>query len=119
MKITSFIFVIALLTCRLIGAPTTGVASFYGWETKGPRTASGALWDPRKLTAATPYMPFGTRLKVTNLANRRSVIVVCNDRGPAKRLVRQGRIIDLSWGAFERLADPRLGLIKVKIEVVR
>lgn len=106
----------ALLANRLTGAPMTGVASWYGWETKGPRTASGALWDPRKLTAATPSMPFGTRLRVTNLANGRSIIVLCNDRGPAKRFVGRGRIIDLSQAAFARIADLRAGLIDVKIE---
>lgn len=106
----------ALLANRLTGAPMTGVASFYGWETKGPRTASGALWDPRKLTLASWDYPFGTKLRVTNLANGRSVTVVCNDRGPHRRFVRQGRIVDLSQAAFARIADLRAGLIDVKIE---
>jgi rare lipoprotein A len=75
------------------GLPTmTGVASYYGDEFRGRVTASGERYDPAKLTAAHRSYPLGTRVRVTNLDNGRSVVVRINDRGP----YRAGRAIDLS-----------------------
>ena len=93
--------------------PTSGVASFYGEELRGKAMANGEPFNPDHLTAASWFYPFGTRIRVVH--QNRSVVVVITDRGPAKRLVRQGRIIDLSRAAFETLATPNLGLIPVRL----
>lgn len=91
-----------------------GVASFYGKEHHGKKTANGEIFDMYKLTAAHRSLPFGSLVKVTNLTNNRSVIVRINDRGPYIG----GRIIDLSQAAAERLEMIRSGISKVKIEVL-
>jgi rare lipoprotein A len=88
-----------------------GVASFY---TEGTRTASGERFDTHELTAAHPSLPFGTRLRVTNVATGRSVTVRVNDRGPFVR----GRVVDLSYAAAERLGMVGRGTAKVKLNVV-
>ena len=92
---------------------TRGLASFYARKFQGERTASGALHDGDDLTAAHRTLPFGTRVRVTNLDNDRSVIVVVNDRGPHVK----GRIIDLSRRAARELGFLDRGLARVKIEV--
>lgn len=76
-----------------------GLASWYGWES-GNRTATGAVFDPRHLTAAHRTLPLPTRVRVTNLKNRRSIEVLVNDRGPFVR----GRLIDLSQAAARALS---------------
>lgn len=76
--------------------------------------ANGKLFNPDKLTAASWFYPLGTHLVVTH--SGRSVVVEITDRGPAKRLVNEGRKIDLSRAAFCRLADPQRGLITVSIK---
>jgi rare lipoprotein A len=86
--------------------------------------ANGQRFDPDKLIAASWFYPLGTRVLVTlktdpNVLNPqppRSVLVTITDRGPHSRLVRDGRIIDLSHGVFRRLADPDLGLIEVVVQ---
>jgi rare lipoprotein A len=88
-----------------------GVASFYD----DTETANGEKFDPQALTAAHPSLPFGTMLKVTNLETGRSVTVRINDRGPFK----QGRIVDLSPSAAEKLGMVEQGLAKVRLDVVR
>ena len=90
-----------------------GFASFYGEELRGSPMANGVPFDPDQLTAASWFFPLGTQIQV--LHENRSVIVTITDRGPALRLVRQGRIIDLSEVAFRQLADPRNGLIYVRL----
>ena len=75
-----------------------GRASWYGWES-GDRTATGSRFDPRKLTAAHRTLPLPTRVRVTNLDNKRSVDVLVNDRGPFVN----GRLIDLSQAAAKAL----------------
>lgn len=80
------------------GYRAEGMASWYGWES-GNRTATGARFNPRGLTAAHRTLPLPTRVRVTNLANRRSVEVLVNDRGPYAK----GRLIDLSYGAARAL----------------
>jgi rare lipoprotein A len=87
-----------------------GVASIYGY--KGGRTASGQTAHPGKLTAAHRSLPFGTRVRVTNLRNKRSVVVRINDRGPFIR----GRVIDLTPAAARVLGFS--GLTRVSLSVV-
>ncbi|MGH3055596.1 MAG: septal ring lytic transglycosylase RlpA family protein, partial [Gaiellaceae bacterium] len=89
-----------------------GVASYYGREFEGRRTASGERYDSHRLTAAHRSLPFGTLLRVINLDNGRSVVVRVNDRGPA----REDRILDLSYRAAQRLGFSQAGLARVKIE---
>jgi rare lipoprotein A len=97
------------------GATEIGIASYYGDSFHGKKTASGEVFDQGKLTCAHRELPFGTRLKVTNLQNRKSVVVRVNDRGPWV----SGRIIDLSYAAAKRIGMVEKGLVKVKIEVAK
>ena len=92
-----------------------GIASWYGPKFHGRKTASGEKFNMYKLTAAHNFLPFGTIVRVVNLANGRSVIVRINDRGPFKK----GRIIDLSYAAAKRIGIISKGTEKVKIEVIR
>jgi rare lipoprotein A len=91
-----------------------GMASWYGQSFRGKRTASGEKFDERKLTAAHPSLPMNTMLRITHLANDRSVIVRVNDRGP----LRSKRIIDVSKEVAKILGFLRKGTAKVAIEVV-
>jgi rare lipoprotein A len=88
-----------------------GIASFY---TTGTKTASGERFDTNKLTAAHRTLPFGTRLRVTNVATGKSVTVRVNDRGPFI----PGRIVDVSYSAATTLGMVGGGIAKVKLEVV-
>src|SRR5262245_33359621 len=74
-----------------------GIASWYGAEFEGRRTASGQRFDPRRFTAAHRSLPLGTRVRVENVANKRSVNVTITDRGPFVR----GRVLDLSRASAE------------------
>ena len=94
------------------GRPTVGVASYYADRFQGRRTASGERFDNAQLTAAHRTLPFGTRARVTNLANGRSVVVRVNDRGPFVT----GRVIDLSQAAARRLDMVRSGTARVRVE---
>jgi rare lipoprotein A len=89
-----------------------GLASFY---TEGTQTASGEKFDTHELTAAHPTLPFGTRLRVTNVATGRSVTVRVNDRGPFV----PGRVVDVSYSAAETLGMVGGGIAKVKLDVVQ
>ena len=80
--------------------------------------ANGEVLDDEAYTCAVWDKKFGTKLKVTNLENGLSVIVKVTDRGPAKRLVRQGRTIDLSRAAFRAIANLKSGIIQIKVEVI-
>lgn len=91
-----------------------GVASYYGVEFHGRPTTSGETYDMNALTAAHPTLPIGTLVKVTNLANNKSVIVRINDRGPFKK----NRIIDVSYEAAKQLGFISDGTALVKIEVI-
>ena len=91
-----------------------GVASYYGGQFHGRRTANGEIFDKNSLTAAHKILPFGTVLKVTNLKRNTSVIVRINDRLP-KNSKRQ---IDLSQGAANELGMLRDGIGNVRIEVI-
>ncbi|MBL6449887.1 septal ring lytic transglycosylase RlpA family protein [Fulvivirga sp. 29W222] len=91
-----------------------GKASFYANKFEGRPTASGEKYRHNKLTAAHRTLPFGTMVKVINLANSKSVTVRVNDRGPFIK----GRIIDLSKSAAQKLDFIRQGTTNVKIEVI-
>jgi rare lipoprotein A len=91
-----------------------GTASWYGDAFVGKPTASGEPYNMYELTAAHPTLPLGTLVKVTNLKNRRSVILRINDRGP----VVPGRIIDVSYSAAQVLKFQKQGLQRVRIDVV-
>ncbi|MDP8229939.1 MAG: septal ring lytic transglycosylase RlpA family protein [Candidatus Gorgyraea atricola] len=98
-----------------------GTASWYSQTDPGilETTANMEIFDDSKLTCAMWDLPFNTLLKVTNLDNNKSIYVRVNDRGPAKRLVNRGRIIDLSKRAFSYLDDLGKGLIKVRVKIVK
>ena len=91
-----------------------GKASFYSKKSTGARTASGQRLHHDSLTCAHRYYPFGTKLKVTNLSNSKSVIVKVIDRGPFGR----GRIIDLSWAAAKAIGMIAQGVASVKVETI-
>jgi rare lipoprotein A len=93
-------------------AASQGLASFY---TEGTQTASGEKFDTHDLTAAHPTLPFGTKLRVTNVASGRSVTVRVNDRGPFV----PGRVVDVSYSAAETLGMVGSGIAKVKLDVVQ
>ena len=89
-----------------------GIASFY---TEDQETASGEKFDTHELTAAHRTLPFGTRLRVTNVATGRSVTVRVNDRGPYI----PGRVVDVSGSAANELGIVESGIAKVKLDVVK
>lgn len=95
----------------------TGVASFYSYECADQPMANGRIFDPEDRTCASWFHEFGTVLIVKSLDTGRSTEVVVTDRGPNKRLVREGRIIDLSKRAFEDICDLDKGLTRVEIQV--
>ena len=96
------------------GKRIAGLASWYGQRHQGRRTASGELYDMNKLTAAHRTFPFGTRLRVTNVENGRSVVVRVNDRGPHV----DGRILDLSRQAATTLGMIEAGVARVEAVVL-
>jgi len=93
-------------------ASSFGVASFY--DDEGTLTANGEAFNPNELTAAHRTLPFGTKLRVTNVANGRSVVVRVNDRGPFV----PGRVVDVSLSAAEILGMTDPGTAKVKLDIL-
>ena len=91
-----------------------GVVAYYGRRFAGRRTASGERFDPAALTMAHKTLPFGTRVRVTNLTNKRSVVVRVNDRGPNS----PERIGDLSLAAANQIGMRKAGVARVRLEVV-
>jgi rare lipoprotein A len=104
---------------RKVLARQVGAATFYSRAFHGQRTASGARYDQNALTAAHPTWPFGTVVRVTGLANGRSVTVRITDRGPVGRSRRKGTVIDLSRAAARRLQMIEDGRTRVRLEVLR
>jgi rare lipoprotein A len=94
---------------------TSGRASWYGEGYRGKTMANGKPFDPEGMTCASWHHPFGTLLRVTNARNGLQVVVEVTDRGPAQWT---GCILDLSSRAFRRIADPRVGKIDVRVEVL-
>lgn len=118
------IFMLALTGCtsipaespqNLVGSQESGKASYYAMKYQFRTTASGETYNHFSSTAAHRTLPFGTKVRVTNIANNKSVVVKINDRGPFI----DGRVIDLSRSAFDKIADLDLGVIKVTTEVIR
>lgn len=95
-----------------------GHASWYSRRDPGinRHTANNEIFDDSKLTCAMWNVPFNQKLRVTNLANGKSIVVRVNDRGPHKRFVRKGRVIDLTRTAFKQIGGTKKGLIQVQVE---
>lgn len=116
------LFVVALMLAGPVSAEEleagtdlgSGTASYFSSEIAGNRTANGERCDPDTLTAAHRTAPFGSRMRVTNLATGKSVIVRINDRGP----FRAGRIIDLSHAAAREIGMHRTGTAKVSLAML-
>jgi len=106
----------ATLSDRLIyleqAATLETLASWYGLEHNGRMTASGTVFDDSELTAASPWLPFGSRWIVRRIDTGAEVEVIVTDRGPHPRL---GRGLDLSTAAAERLGMIRQGLVNVEL----
>jgi rare lipoprotein A len=96
------------------GDVSEGKIAWYGKKFAGRKTASGQAFNPGALTMAHKTLPFGTKVKVTNLKNQRSVVVRVNDRGPTAA----DRIGDVSAAAAQRLKMMRSGVVEAKLEVV-
>lgn len=109
-----FSTVLFVFTTFCFAQTQTGKASFYADKFEGKPTASGEKYKHSKLTAAHKSLPFGTVIRVTNLKNNLSVDVTVNDRGPYV----EGRVVDLSKSAAEKLEFVNIGLADVKIEVI-
>jgi rare lipoprotein A len=92
-----------------------GEATYYSNKLSGRSTASGELYDPKKLTAAHKKLPFGSQVRVINERTGASVVVRVNDRGPFGPA---SRVIDVSYAAAERLGMIRAGVIPVRLEVL-
>lgn len=97
------------------GRVRDGLASWYGEQFQGDTTASGETFNMNALTAAHRDLPLGTRIRVTNLHNHRSVILRINDRGPFV----PGRLLDVSRAAARLLGFSRAGTARVRVDVVR
>jgi rare lipoprotein A len=114
------------VTEAAVTPPSSGVASWYGESHRGRLMANGKRFNPDNFTAASWFYPLGTKVRVTLACPElngkkeppRTVIVTITDRGPAHRLVRDGRIIDLTHAAFKALAHPDLGLIEISVTPV-
>ncbi len=94
-----------------VSGSETGMASFYAESYNGKKTANGETYRSSALTAAHKTLPFGTKVKVTNLSNGKTVKVRVNDRGPFVA----GRIIDLTRAAAKKIDMVNAGVVKVKI----
>lgn len=114
MRTLCFAFLFQLVALTVVGQVQTGKASFYADKFEGSPTASGEKYKHNKLTAAHKTLPFGTKVKVTNLSNNQSVEVTVNDRGPYV----ENRVIDLSKSAAEKLGFVNQGIADVKVEVI-
>ena len=96
------------------GAVEKGKVAWYGRKFAGRRTASGEAYNPDALTMAHKSLPFGTKVKVTNPANKKSVVLRVNDRGPTQA----DRVGDVSLAGAQRLGMVRSGVIDAELEVV-
>ena len=119
-------YVSLLFVCAIISAVVTaqgskkapkviyGTASFYADKFNGRKTASGEIFNQQKMTAACNVLPLGTWIRVTNIKNKRSVVVKINDRLHS----RMKRVVDLSKAAALKLGYTKAGLAKVRVEVL-
>jgi rare lipoprotein A len=93
----------------------TGLAAVYSDKLHGRKTASGKIYDRNALTAAHKTLPFGSKVRVTNLKNKRSVVVTINDRGPTQA----GRVLDLSPRAAEAIGIGPRGMAEVSVAAAK
>lgn len=107
--------IVAMVACGAPSRPRNNYSGRASWYDEPQLTASGERFDKNALTAAHRTLPFGTRVRVTNTRNGKSVVVRINDRGPYSR----GRIIDLSKEAARRIDMIEAGVVPVVLEVVR
>ncbi len=115
MKTKKLVAIATFLLCAItVMAQQVGIASFYAKNIRS-KMASGQRYHKDSMICAHRSHPFGTLLKVTHLKNHKSVVVKVADRGPFGR----GRIIDLSWGAAEKLGMVAAGIAKVKVELFK
>lgn len=108
--------ILILFSCMLMSFGMNDIhstASWYGYNTRRI-TASGEVFDNNKMTAAHKTLKFGTKVEVTNLNNNKTVTVKVNDRGPFVK----GRDLDLSKGAYQKIASLSSGVIKIKYKIV-
>ncbi len=116
----ALLLALGALGCATTGAVSVGgqgqvgLASYYARAHHGRRTASGEVFDMEAMTAAHRSLPYGTRVRVTNLANGRRAVVRINDRGPFKK----ERIIDLSQAAARALGMTARGITRVRLEIL-
>ena len=96
------------------GDDMEGLAAVYSDKLQGHKTASGEVFDQGKLTAAHPSLAFGTKVRVTNTKNNKTVDVTINDRGP----MQAGRVIDMSSAAASKIGLGKKGMVPVKLDVV-
>jgi len=106
------LLIVFLFSFSAIAGTEEGIASYYADSLDGNPTASGEPYDKKAMTAAHRTLPFGTKVKVTNLSNDKSVVVRINDRGPHTK----NRIIDVSGAAAEKLGLLDSGTAEVRIE---
>jgi rare lipoprotein A len=100
--------------------PLYGYSSWYSKTDRGIKktTANNEIFNDQAMTCAIWGESFGTMLKVTNRSNGKYVMVRVNDRGPHRRYVREGRVIDLTKAAFKKISSTKYGLISVKVEKI-
>jgi rare lipoprotein A len=101
-------------TNKNVSEVITGKATWYGKKFHGKKTASGEKFDMYAMSVAHKTLPFGKKIIVTNIKTNKSVEAYVNDRGPFIK----GVVIDLSYAAFKKIANPDEGFINVKIEVL-
>lgn len=113
--VSSLLFLVSACGGSKSAFTQSGQGSYYADKFAGRATTSGAPYRPGRLTAAHNTLPFGTKIKVTNVRNGRSVKVVVNDRGPHVK----GRIVDVSKRAARKLGLLEAGVVPVQLKVVR
>ena len=118
--LTIFSFITIMLYSQKVDSNKIYTASYYAYNTTR-YTASGQKFNNYGLTAAHKTLPFGTKVKVTNVNNGKSVVVVVNDRGPYKKSLDfkyYTRVLDLAKGAYLKISDISTGIVKIKYEIL-
>jgi rare lipoprotein A len=110
-----FFFMLFLLLYCGSGSQLQGIASWYGEEWHGKKTANGEIYDMYSMTAAHKTLPFGTIVKVKDLDSGKEVVVRINNRGPFIK----GRVIDLSYAAAQKLDILDKGITPCKITIIK
>jgi rare lipoprotein A len=115
LRLSSVVLLFLMYGCAGSKFTEEGKASYYSNKLAGRKMANGEKYNPKKLTAAHKTLPFGTRIKVTNLETKKSVKVKVTDRGPFS----PGRIVDLSYSAADKLNILKAGVAPVKLKVIK